>query len=209
MCSMMSGVAVAVSANTGGRPSQSMASPSARKLVELRTHMATDAAETDPPQRARRLQFRLATLLLLPIVVVYLLLLLLLERRLPPSRTATIASATLDFQVTDADTGKPVDGALIEVFPRGKAKPIVIGSATAGRARITHDFAFVGERSLLGSRRSFGIEPLVVKISAPKYMYLLLPLNYNRSLGAGPRTPSPLYKYRMVRANPPGVGSVE
>src|SRR5262249_9934458 len=96
------------------------------------------------------------------------------------------------------------DGALVEILRGGEARPVVARSTKDGAARITHEFRFLGERSLTGWRREFGIEPLYVQVSAPNYTYVILPLYYRMATGASTSPPPAHYKYALARTASPG-----
>jgi hypothetical protein len=107
----------------------------------------------------------------------------------------------LDFQVNDADTGRPIDGALVELIRWADRRTAAeTHTGPDGRGRIAQEFLFVGHRSLTGWSRDFAMEPpMLVKVSAPGYVYVLLPFRYVRSMGGSVHSAPVLFKYALVR----------
>jgi len=58
----------------------------------------------------------------------------------------------------------------------------------------------VGHRSRMGWSRDFAMEPpMLVKVSAPGFVYVLLPFRSVRSMGGSVHAAPVLFKYALVR----------
>src|SRR5262249_27809289 len=140
-----------------------------------RSIISQDPPEPGPPRAARRIQFRLAILRLLPILAVIML--MRLETILPYTRWSQRLMVALDFQVNDADTGRPIGGALVELIRWADRRTAAeTHTGPDGRGRIAEESLFVGHRSRMGGSRDIAMEPpKLANVSAPGSQYDILP----------------------------------